>query len=60
MPGFASRYKAFRLVYFEQSEILTLAAQRERTIKHWPRDWKVNLIERNNPHWLDLYDGIAN
>ena len=31
------------------------AIQREKTLKHYVRDWKINLIERTNPHWVDLY-----
>jgi putative endonuclease len=34
---------------------MTEAIQRETSIKRWPRQWKINLIERDNPHWRDLY-----
>ena len=34
------------------------AIQREKTLKHWPRDWRINLIERENPHWTDLFVGL--
>lgn len=59
VPGFASRYGVFRLVHFEFFDELTLAAQRERNIKHWSRAWKIALIERQNPEWRDLYDDVA-
>ena len=35
------------------------AIQREKSLKRWPRQWKINLIERENPHWDDLYDSLA-
>ena len=59
VPGFTLRYKLKKLVYFEQHEIAQLAIQREKNLKHWPRDWKVALIENGNPDWSDLYDCIA-
>ena len=46
-----------RLRIFEESQ--ERQRQREKTMKGWPRDWKVNLIEQSNPDWLDLYDGLA-
>jgi putative endonuclease len=38
---------------------MTSAIRREKTMKQWVRDWKVNLIERENPHWDDLYASLA-
>jgi len=46
------------LVYFE-IDSAPLAIQREKNIKHWPRAWKINLIEQSNATWRDLYDEIA-
>ncbi len=52
--GFAAKYKVQRLVWFEQYEMIAQAITREKTIKKWPRQWKVNTIEENNPNWQDL------
>ncbi len=57
--GFTKRYGLKRLVWYERYERMTAAIQREKSLKRWPRDWKINLIERDNPHWDDLYPGIA-
>ncbi|MEM1318496.1 MAG: GIY-YIG nuclease family protein [Pseudomonadota bacterium] len=51
---FAARYGVMRLVWFDEFERITDAIQREKTVKEWPRRWKINLIERANPHWHDL------
>ena len=47
------------LVYFERYDAPRLAIQREKNIKHWPRLWKVQLIETTNPQWRDLYGDIT-
>jgi putative endonuclease len=52
--GFTKRYGLKRLVYFEQHENIRAARQREKTIKHWPRAWKVRLIHSQNPDWNDF------
>lgn len=57
-PGFTQTYGLKRLVWYEPFERMTNAIQREKSLKRWPRDWKINLIERENPHWDDLYTGI--
>lgn len=54
MPGFTRRYGVTRLVWFETFEDIDHAIQREKTMKKWPRQWKINLIERDNPDWDDL------
>jgi putative endonuclease len=59
VPGFTKRYGVKRLVYFEQFEDATTAIQREKTMKFWPRQWKINKIEECNPAWRDLYDEVA-
>jgi putative endonuclease len=59
VPGHSKRYHIERLVYFEVYDSATLAIQREKNIKHWPRAWKTNLIGQTNPTWRDLYDEIA-
>jgi putative endonuclease len=60
VPGFASRYGAKRLVWFEVHDDVRAAIQREKNLKRWLRAWKIALIERTNPGWSDLYDEIAN
>jgi putative endonuclease len=57
--SFTKKYDVTRLVYFETYDDIRDAQQRERTMKHWKRDWKIALIEKDNPDWRDLYDGIA-
>jgi putative endonuclease len=59
VDGFTKRYGLKRLVYFERHETLLAARQRERTIKHWPRAWKIRLILKNNLDWDDLYDQLV-
>ncbi|UHS62905.1 GIY-YIG nuclease family protein [Agrobacterium vaccinii] len=53
-PGFTSKYGVKTLVWFEDHDLLTTAIMREKTIKKWPRQWKLNLIESTNPDWLDI------
>jgi putative endonuclease len=59
LPGFSSRYGVHRLVWFEAYDDPTTAIAREKELKKWRRDWKIALIERDNPDWLDLYNGVA-
>ena len=55
--GFTSRYGIVRLVWFDTTETMADAIASEKRIKAWRRDWKKNLIERDNPDWHDL--GVA-
>ncbi|MEE8188680.1 MAG: GIY-YIG nuclease family protein [Kiloniellales bacterium] len=57
--GFTKKYNVKKLVYFEAHEDVRQAAQRERNLKRWRRAWKIDLIERENPDWDDLYDTIT-
>ena len=57
--GFTRRYGVKMLVYFEDMESIMAAIQREKTLKHWVRRWKLNLIEAGNPEWRDLWDDIG-
>lgn len=57
--GFTRKYAVKRLVYFEPHESILAAIQREKNIKHWSREWKIDLIVRENPDWDDLYDDIV-
>ena len=56
--AFSSRYGTDRLVYVETLESVSAAIQREKTLKRWPRTWKIRTIEKDNPEWRDLYDEI--
>ncbi|MPZ10206.1 MAG: GIY-YIG nuclease family protein [Kiloniellaceae bacterium] len=55
---FVKRYRVTRLVHVEPHEEIARAIQREKTMKEWPRAWKIRLIERANPEWADLYDRL--
>ena len=57
--GFTKKYGVHKLVWFESTDDVTAAIQREKTIKKWNRQWKLALIEKDNPDWNDLYDEIA-
>ncbi len=57
-PGFTSRYVVKLLVWYEQHDTRDAAFRRERQIKEWKRQWKLELIERFNPAWCDLYDTL--
>lgn len=52
--AFTQKYKLDKLVYYEQAVDRDAAKLREKQIKEWKRDWKINLIENMNPHWRDL------
>ena len=56
--GFTKRYGVTRLVWFETHDLMTEAIRREKQLKKYKRDWKINLIERENPEWLDLFPGL--
>jgi putative endonuclease len=58
VQGFTERYGVDLLVYFELYEDMSEAILREKRIKKWNRQWKVNLIEKDNPHWEDLWGQI--
>ena len=59
IDGFTRRYGLKRLVWCEAHETIQSAIQREKTMKHWPRAWKVRLILAANPEWADLYDRLV-
>jgi len=59
VEGFTQKYGVHRLVWFESTPDVTAAIEREKRIKKWRRAWKVDLIERMNPSWTDLYESIA-
>jgi putative endonuclease len=57
--GFTKRYRIHRLIYFEQHDDIEAAILREKQLKKWKRAWKIELIEKTNPNWVDLYYQIA-
>lgn len=59
IPGFTSRYDVNRLVWHEIYDDPVTAITREKEIKKWRRDWKIRLIEEDNPDWTDLYARIT-
>ena len=59
IDGFSKRYGLHRLVYYEEHATAESAIRREKQIKEWKRAWKIALIERGNPHWIDLYPVIT-
>jgi len=59
IPGFTAKYNVHRLVYYEVHELYVEAARREKRFKNGPRQWKMNLIEKFNPEWRDLYEEIC-
>jgi len=58
VKGFTSKYGVHSLVYYEQTNDVQTALEREKKLKKWNREWKIDLIERNNPKWRDLYDEL--
>ncbi|HEX5391848.1 MAG TPA: GIY-YIG nuclease family protein [Rhodocyclaceae bacterium] len=58
VEGFTKQYGVHDLVYFEQHESMPAAIEREKQLKHWNRQWKINLIEEQNPGWRDLWPEI--
>ena len=53
--GFTKKYQVHNLVYYEIFESIEQAIIREKQLKKWRRQWKINLIEKDNPEWQDLY-----
>ena len=56
---FTRRYRVKMLVYYEQHVSISEAIQRETNIKGWPRTWKLDLIEKENPQWRDLWNDLV-
>ena len=56
--GFTKRYGCKRLVWFEQHDDLQAARYRELQMKEWRRAWKIELIQKTNPQWDDLFPGL--
>lgn len=58
IEGFTKKYKCTTLVWFEQHGNMENAILREKRLKEWQRKWKLELIEKDNPEWEDLYDTL--
>jgi len=54
--GFTTKYNLNRLVYFEETSDVVEAISREKQLKNWRKSWKLNLIRKENPMFLDLSD----
>ena len=59
VAGFTKQYAVDKLVYYEEYTDITEAIGREKALKKWRRKWKLALIEKDNPQWLDLYEQIS-
>jgi len=59
VPGFTAKYNITQLVWFEVYDDPISAISREKELKKWKRDWKVQLIEKDNPDWDDLFESIC-
>ena len=57
VPGFTAQYGVHRLVWFKTGEDISAAIVLEKKIKNCGRQWKIDLVERENPEWRDLFDG---
>lgn len=58
VDGFTKQYQVHQLVWYEPSESMESAIVREKQLKEWKRQWKLDLIEKTNPYWNDLYPAI--
>jgi len=58
VDGFTKKYKVNRLVYYEVHDNPRSAIEREKRLKKWRREWKIKLIEKQNPGWDDLYNDL--
>ena len=55
IEGFSKKYNVDKLVYFEQHKCMESAITREKRLKKWNREWKIELLEKQNPDWNDLW-----
>ena len=56
--GFTKKYRVHHLAYFETTNNIRSAIQREKQMKEWKREWKIRLVQQVNPEWNDLYDTL--
>lgn len=59
VEGFTKKYNVNKLVYYEQTDSIETALNREKQLKRWHRQWKINLIKEFNPNFEDLFDSIV-
>ena len=59
VDGFSKQHNVDKLVFYEEHPTMPNAIQREKNIKHWSRKWKLDLIEKENPGWRDLYEELT-
>ena len=59
LEGFTKKYRVHCLVYVEQADSIEAAIAREKQLKNWKRDWKIELIEKSNPEWNNLWFDIV-
>ena len=59
IPGFTEKYEVGILVYYETFSNIEIAILREKRLKEWKRKWKIELIEKSNPKWIDLFEATS-
>ena len=59
VEGFTKKYNVHMLVYYEEHQYIEEAIAREKQLKKWNRDWKIELIEKDNPEWKDLFYNLV-
>ena len=59
VEGFTKKYSVHKLVYYEETNNINSAISREKQLKKWNRNWKLELIEKKNPNWQDLYETLV-
>jgi putative endonuclease len=59
VDGFTKQHRVHKLAWFEMHATMETATTREKALKQWTRSWKLELIEKSNPYWRDLYDDLA-
>jgi len=59
IKGFSSRYNCNKLVWFEETNDIISAITKEKQMKKWKREYKINLITKFNPNWVDLYSSFT-
>ncbi len=58
ISGFTSKYGLNKLMYFEQFQYVNEAIKREKQLKNWNRQWKIDLIEKTNQNWIDIVNRL--
>jgi len=59
IKGFSKKYHVKKLVYYESTSDIESSIKREKQFKKWNREWKIKLIEKDNPNWSDIYNSIV-